>query len=57
MSNGNGLERRIERLEQQAGAGRIVTWFECNGDPRPEVGPNDTLIRVIYDDGEDQTDE
>ena len=52
----NGLERRIERLEQQAGGGKVVVWHEYNGDPRPGVGPDDVLLRIVYD-GTDQTSE
>jgi len=45
------IERRIDALEQrgQAGRGKVVVWYPSSGDPKPEVGKNDVLLRVVYD--------
>lgn len=42
---------RIQRIEKALGRrqGRLVVWYEGDGEARPDIGPYDTLVSVVYD--------
>jgi hypothetical protein len=49
--------KRLDKLEAQwaqktQSPRRVVPWFTRKTDTPPEVGPNDILVKVVYDKGQ-----
>lgn len=43
------LSNRVKELERRSAAGdrRIVVWRPDRGEPEPEAGPDDIVIKVV----------
>ena len=51
------LKSRIKKLEEYAGMKdrNVIVWYA--GTPRPDAGPNDIILKIVYgQDDDDQED-
>jgi len=51
-------KRRLRTVEDAVGAkmGRLIPWFPDRGEPEPEAGPGDVILKVVYEDEKNEDD-
>ena len=49
VAKGSGWTWASVTADLISGKAKLVTWMECDGDPMPELGERDVLVRVSFE--------